>query len=76
MYKRQPLVNLPESTEFEMSLENPMKLKVTVGKGQGLNSVFKILSDLGIEISSMRNDTGRLEELFMGLVESNLEERK
>jgi ABC-2 type transport system ATP-binding protein len=53
-----------------------MKLKVTVGKGQGLNSVFKILSDLGIEISSMRNDTGRLEELFMGLVESNLEERK
>lgn len=72
----QPLVNLPESTEFEMSLENPMKLKVTVGKGQGLNSVFKILSDLGIEISSMRNDTGRLEELFMGLVESNLEERK
>ena len=72
----QPLVNLPESTEFEMSLENPMKLKVTVGKGQGLNSVFKILSDFGIEISSMRNDTGRLEELFMGLVESNLEERK
>ena len=71
-----PLVNLPESTEFQMSLENPMKLKVTVGKGQGLNSVFKILSDLGIEISSMRNDTGRLEELFMGLVESNLEERK
>ena len=72
----QPLVNLPESTEFQMSLENPMKLKVTVGKGQGLNSVFKLLSDLGIEISSMRNDTGRLEELFMGLVESNLEERK
>ncbi len=48
----------------------------TVGKGQGLNSVFEILSNLGIEISSMRNETGRLEELFLGLVDSTLNEKK
>ena len=67
-----PVSNLPESMDIEMSLENPQKLKVTVGKDQGLNSIFQILSNSGIEISSMRNETGRLEELFLGLVDSTL----
>ncbi len=67
-----PISDLPKSLDFEMLLENPQKLKVTVGKGQGLNSVFEILSNSGIQISSMRNETGRLEELFLGLVDSTL----
>ena len=71
-----PLLKLPEASDFEMFLENPQKLKVTVGKGQGLNSIFEILSGLGIEISSMRNETGRLEELFLGLVDATLTEKK
>ena len=67
-----PITDLPKSLDFEMLLENPQKLKVTVGKGQGLNSVFEILSNSGIQISSIRNETGRLEELFLGLVDSTL----
>tara|TARA_Y100000768_G_scaffold384016_1_gene367248 strand:- start:1223 stop:2152 length:930 start_codon:yes stop_codon:yes gene_type:complete len=67
-----PINDLPKSLDFEMLLENPQKLKVTVGRGQGLNSVFEILSNSGIQISSMRNETGRLEELFLGLVDSTL----
>ena len=67
-----PITDLPKSLDFEMLLENPQKLKVTVGKGQGLNSVFEILSNSGIQISSMRNETGRLEELFLSLVDSTL----
>ena len=67
-----PITDLPKSLDFEMLLENPQKLKVTVGKGHGLNSVFEILSNSGIKISSMRNETGRLEELFLGLVDSTL----
>ena len=67
-----PISTLPDSADFDMTLDNPRKLKVTVGKGQGLNSVFEILSRSGIEISSMRNETGRLEELFLGLVDSTL----
>ena len=67
-----PITDLPKSLDFEMLLENPQKLKVTVGRGQGLNSVFEILSNSGIQISSMRNETGRLEELFLGLVDSTL----
>ena len=71
-----PISSIPNSLDFEMVLENPQKLKVTVGKDQGLNSVFQILSSSGIEISSMRNETGRLEELFLGLVDSVLTEDK
>ena len=67
---------LPETTRFDVVLENPSRLKVTIEKGQGLNSVFNSLSELGIEISSMRNETGRLEELFLGLVDSNLNDTK
>ena len=71
-----PISDLPESLDFDMFLENSQKLKVTVGKGQGLNSVFEILSNSGIQISSMRNETGRLEELFLGLVDSTLNNEK
>ncbi len=71
----QPINKLPEVNGFEIILENPKRIKVTVKKEQGLNTVFKSLSDLGIEISSMRNETGRLEELFLGLVEPSLKEK-
>ena len=67
-----PLLQLPDIRDFEIQLENPTRLKVTLKKEQDLNSVFDIFSNSGIEISSMRNETGRLEELFLGLVESNL----
>ena len=72
----EPISDLPDSLDFDIFLENPQKLKVTVGKGQGLNSVFEILSNSGIQISSMRNETGRLEELFLGLVDSTLNNEK
>lgn len=71
-----PLEILPEINEFELYLENPTRLKVTLKKDQDLNSVFNTFSNLGIEISSMRNETGRLEELFLGLVDSVLIEDK
>ena len=71
----EPINKLPEVIGFEMTLENPRCIKVTVDKEQGLNKVFKTLSELGIEISSMRNETGRLEELFLGLVEPSLKEK-
>ena len=71
-----PINKLPEVKDFDIILENPRRIKVSLGKGQGLNKVFKILSELGIEISSMRNETGRLEELFLGLVEPTLEQKE
>jgi ABC-2 type transport system ATP-binding protein len=42
-----------------------------VDKGMGLNSLFELLSERGIKISSMRNRSNRLEELFIRLVTEN-----
>ena len=43
-----PLEILPEINEFELYLENPTRLKVTLKKDQDLNSVFNIFSNIGI----------------------------
>ena len=72
----EPIKELPEVKEFEIIIENPKRIKVTVGKEQGLSTVFKKFTELNIEISSMRNETGRLEELFLGLVEPSLKEKE
>ncbi len=44
-------------------------LEVDVKKGEGLNTVFALLSEMGITIHSMRNKANRLEELFVDLIE-------
>ena len=72
----EPIKELPEVKEFDIIIENPNRIKVTVGKEQGLSTVFKKFTELNIEISSMRNETGRLEELFLGLVEPSLKEKE
>jgi len=66
-----PLVEAPSEGDFEFLLKDPKTLVVTVKRGQQLNEVFKTLSDKGIKVLSMRNETGRLEELFLSLVESD-----
>lgn len=50
-----------------------LTLEVTVNKGESLNDIFAQLSKQGIEVASMRNKANRLEELFMRLVDKNLE---
>jgi ABC-2 type transport system ATP-binding protein len=44
-------------------------LEIEVQKGQHINEVFHALDTEGIHISSMRNRTNRLEEMFVNLVE-------
>ena len=46
-------------------------LEVVVEKGVGLNSLFELLSERGVKITSMRNRSNRLEELFIRLVSEN-----
>ena len=65
------LYEVPSIKDFDCKLGNPTQLTVTVKKDQELNVVFKELSKLGIRVLSMRNETGRLEELFINLVETD-----
>jgi ABC-2 type transport system ATP-binding protein len=42
-------------------------------KAHTLNQLFQLLEAQGIQVRSMRNKSNRLEELFVRLVEKNLE---
>ena len=55
---------------YEVRLRNNHEIEVEVEKGQGLNNVFRALSDQSLNVASMRTKTNRLEELFIRLVES------
>jgi len=46
-------------------------IEVTIAAGRNVNEVFAELDRLGIEISSMRNKTNRLEQLFMSRLNEN-----
>ena len=63
------LTETPELPGFETHLNDPYELEVAIDTGHDLNSLFAILSGLGIRVVSLRNKANRLEELFMGIVE-------
>jgi len=44
---------------------------VSVSKEAGLNGLFVGLNSLGIQVTSMRNESNRLEQLFMDLLSEN-----
>lgn len=67
-----PLQELPQLQGYEAVLTDERTLEVQVEKNQGMTQLFAQLSQLGIEVLSMRNKANRLEELFVSLVEKNL----
>ena len=55
------------------NLIDPVTLEVTLDKSHSMNDLFQLLESQGITVSSMRNKSNRLEELFVKMVEKNLE---
>ncbi len=66
----QALSSAPAIAGYRLNLVDETTLEVEVTKGQGINHVFDALGKLDIEVTSMRNKTNRLEEMFMRLVET------
>ncbi len=60
----------PALDGYKVRLRNNHEIEVEVEKGQGLNNVFRALSDQSLNVASMRTKTNRLEELFIRLVKS------
>jgi ABC-2 type transport system ATP-binding protein len=56
-------------------LRNEHEIEVEVSSEQDLNALFSTLSATGLQVSSMRTKSNRLEELFMGLVAQKTKER-
>lgn len=55
---------------------DPLTVEVSIDKGLALNDVFALLAYHDIVITSMRNKSNRLEELFIHMVEKNLGDQK
>ncbi|MDX5373241.1 MAG: ABC transporter ATP-binding protein [Pseudomonadaceae bacterium] len=64
---------MPQLTGYPARLVDDHTLEVQVEKSQGINDLFRQLAAQKVEVLSLRNKSNRLEELFVSLVEKNLE---
>ncbi len=69
---QQPLQQTPKLTDYPCTLIDEQTLEVEIRREQGLSKLFEELKHDGIEVTGMRNKANRLEELFLGLVESGV----
>jgi len=53
---------------FALRVRDDSHLEVDVPQGHTVNELFGLLSEVGVEVTSLRNKTNRLEEFFMRLV--------
>ena len=67
----QSLDQAPSIPDFPITLEDSTTLNVAIQKDQSINDLFDQLSALGINVSSMRNESNRLEEMFIEMVKKN-----
>ena len=67
----EPLAELPALERHRLVALDESTLEVDIDRDESINSLFSELSSHGIQVSSMRNKTNRLEELFMNLVENS-----
>ena len=66
-----PLDQPPSIADYPITLKDSTTLSVAIKKDQSINHLFDKLSALGINVSSMRNESNRLEEMFIEMVKKN-----
>jgi len=64
----QPLEHEPNIDGFELRLEDSLTLVTAINKDKSINSLFNELNKVGIKVKSMRNESNRLEELFIEMI--------
>lgn len=65
---QKPLTILPDLSPYIARLTDAATLEVDITKDQNVNALFERLSQYQIAVTSLRNKTNRLEELFIRLV--------
>ncbi len=71
---KEDLNEVPELDGYVIRARDAHTLEVDVPKSAGLNGLFQHLETVGLEVTSMRNKSNRLEELFVSLVDKNLKQ--
>lgn len=66
-----PLTQTPDLDGYQYRLIDDSTMEIELHRGQSINDLFTLLSKHRINISSMRNKTNRLEELFVRLIAEN-----
>jgi ABC-2 type transport system ATP-binding protein len=67
---RESITHCPKVDGMEIVLRDEKTLEASLPKQKSLNTLFEELGNQGIHVLSMRNKANRLEELFMGLVDT------
>ena len=65
---KEPCNIIPNIRGYTLRLIDQMTLETDISRDQNINDIFAQLNSLKIEISSMRNKSNRLEELFIDLL--------
>jgi len=63
-----PIESAPELSHFTFKLQDPSTLIVAIDKQQTMNNLFTELNKLNLSVKSLRNESNRLEELFMNVI--------
>ena len=63
-----PIKELPNLDDYNLKLVDTTTIEVEVDRERNINKLFEILTKKNINITSMRNKTSRLEELFLKLL--------
>ena len=63
-----PLKEVPTIKDYSLRLEDPLTLIAAGNKEKSINNLFDELNKLNIKVKSMRNESNRLEELFIEMV--------
>lgn len=58
-------------TGFEYRIIDDTSLEVEIYREQSINDLFQLLTEQNLKVTSMRNKTNRLEELFINLINEN-----
>ena len=69
--KKSQIERLKQRENFDIKKIDDATFSVQANKGTNLNSIFDFFDQEGIEILSMRNETNRLEELFLKLTNND-----
>ena len=68
------LKRAPDLPGYQVQLRNEHEIEVEVEQEQGLNALFRVISDRSLHVASMRTKSNRLEELFLRLVDDKGEQ--
>ena len=68
------LERAPDLPGYQVQLRNEHEIEVEVEQEQGLNALFRVISDRSLHVASMRTKSNRLEELFLRLVDDKGEQ--